>query len=294
MNWEETVKFIRTQPDFSNLVEKAYLDERLDLNVGRYLASEEWRETLAIVKKYAPVAQEILDVGSGNGISVIAFALIGYNVTAVEPDPSETIGTGAIGKLKMQYNLTNITIVETYAENADLANRMFDVAYCRQAMHHANNLTRFVKNISSYLKIGGLFLAVRDHIAFNATDKKWFLHSHPLQKYYNGENAFKPSEYRTALKNGNLFLVKELKYYDSIINYFPLSANDLKQMKENRDINTLNASQKVPLASLPIFYPFFQALYNFIHGKIYNEKNVPGRVYSYIAIKQNEITYHRI
>jgi SAM-dependent methyltransferase len=285
MTWEETVKYVRTLPDFASLVEKAYIDERLDLNVKRYMASEEWQETLTIVKKHAPVAQKILDVGSGNGISVIAFALTGYNVVAVEPNPSETVGTGAISNLIKQYKLTNITIIETYAENAELGNLVFDVVYCRQSMHHANNLNRFVKNISSYLKLGGLFFTVRDHISFDVNDKKWFLRSHPLQKYYEGENAFKPSEYRKAFKYGNLSLIKEVKYYECIINYFPLSENDLKQMKENRSLNILNASKKIPLASLPIFYPIFQALYNIIYGKVYNEKKVPGRVYSYIAIK---------
>lgn len=285
MNWEETIKYIRTQHEFDDLVEKAYLDERLELNVDRYIKGEEWQETLAIVRKYFPLAKSILDVGSGNGISAIAFALSGYNVTVIEPDPSDTVGAGAIRILKKGYGLTNITILETFAENAVFGNSQFDVVYCRQSMHHAQNLESFVFNITSSLKSGGLFFTVRDHVIFDLEDKEKFLQSHPLQKFYGGENAFKPNEYREAIKSANLLLIRELKYYESIINYFPLTAKDLEQMKETRSRLIRNASQKIPFGSASILFPLFRILYNFMKGEVFNEKKVPGRMYSYIAMK---------
>ena len=100
MNWHETIIYIRTKPEYKFLVEKAYFEEDLPLNVERFRNEEEFKETLILLKKYAPNAKNILDIGAGNGISSVAFALAGYNVTVVEPDASDTVGAEAIRKLK--------------------------------------------------------------------------------------------------------------------------------------------------------------------------------------------------
>ena len=96
MTWEETIISIRENEEFKDLVEKAYFDEDLELNVKRFESSEEFNETLKIINKYAPRAKSILDIGCGNGISSINFALKNYHVAAVEPDSSNTVGAGAI------------------------------------------------------------------------------------------------------------------------------------------------------------------------------------------------------
>jgi len=286
MTWEETIKYIRTQPEYAYLVEKAYLDEHLELNVKRYMNEEEWKETHAYVKKYAPAGKNILDVGSGNGISAIAFALSGYHVTVLEPDKSDTVGCGAIKKLKHHYQLTNIQIIEAFAENASLQDSTFDIVYCRQSMHHANNLKTFVKNITTSLKPGGIFFSVRDHVVYNKKDKEWFLQSHPLQKFYEGENAYSSKEYQNAIQKAGLSLIKELKHFESIINYFPLTHKEFLEKRSNWEGFIRNAAKKIPFASSKLLYPLFKGIYLLKNGNVYNEKLVPGRMYSYIALKK--------
>ncbi len=285
MTWEETIQYIRTQPEFIDLVEKAYFDADLELNLLRFKNSLEFQETLSILKTYKPNAKTILDIGCGNGISTINFAQEGYKVTAVEPDSSLTVGAGAIRILKNKLELTNIEIVEDFAENIQFEDNSFDVVYVRQAMHHANHLNNFVKECVRVLKPDGILLTVRDHVIFDEADKQWFLNSHPLQKFYGGENAFTPEEYKEAFKKAGATVLKELKYYDSVINYFPSTETELKQQEQNKIKkqkkklrNKLNILAKIPLTWW---------LYKRISGFIpLDEKVVPGRMYSYITQKK--------
>lgn len=288
MTWEETVQYIRTQPQYADLVEKAYLDADLRLNVERFKASDEFKQISKLLTVYLPTANRILDIGCGNGISSLAFALAGYEVTAVEPDSSKTVGAGAIRLLKDEYQLQNLTIHEAFAEDIAFASGSFDVVYVRQAMHHANDLDKFVAECARVLKPGGVLLTIRDHVVFNDDDKQFFLQNHPLQAFYGGENAFSASQYRGAMIKAGLSIVKELKYYDSSINYFPATEHDLLLKKES-EINRrkLVAKQKLgALARLPFVSAICFAYLTFRCGNPLNEKDVPGRMYSYLAIKK--------
>lgn len=288
MTWEETIKFIRTQPEFKDLVEKAYFEEDLSLNVERFKESEEFIETLQILKQYYPDAKTILDIGSGNGISAVALALQGYDVVSIEPDSSDTIGAGAIRKLKEHYSLTNLQIYEVYAEKLQLPTEYFDIVYARQCMHHAYDLDKFVAEANRVTKKNGLFITIRDHVIFNKKDKEWFLENHPLQKFYGGENAFTSTEYKTAMIKAGFKIIKEIKYFENIINYFPSSKEDISnrfQFAKNKAIQHLN--NKIGVLSK---ISFFQGLYFKKIGlnkeRIYNESKVPGRMYSYLCIKK--------
>ena len=286
MTWEETIKYIRTKPEYAELVEKAYLEERLELNIERFMASEEWLETLRLLKHHAPIAKKLLDVGSGNGISAIAFAKSGYQVTVVEPDTSETIGAGAIRILKDYYRLDNIKIIEAFAENAGLQDSSFDIVYCRQSMHHANNLNEFVENITTYLKTGGIFLSARDHVIYNQKDKNWFLQTHPLQQFYGGENAFKASQYRKALHKAKLDIIKEYKYFENTINYFPTTKEIIEKAQKTRWELIQQASKKIPFASSTLLMPIFKFVYQIKYGVLFDERLIAGRLYSYLAKKR--------
>ena len=288
MTWEETIKFIRTQPEYQFLVEKAYFEEDLVLNVERFIKSEEFIETLQFVKQYAPNAKSILDIGSGNGISSIAFALHGFEVKTIEPDPSETIGAGAIRKLISHYKLDNITVFEAFAEDIAFDKESFDVVYARQCMHHAYNLSKFILEGSRVLKKNGLFMTIRDHVVFDEKDKKWFLENHPLQKYYGGENAFTPQEYKQEMKNAGLKIEKEIKYFDNIINYFPITKEEVIGMYENKKNSALKQLHKKIsfLANFKLIQNLYFKKINLNPEKVYDERTIPGRMYSYIALKK--------
>ena len=287
MNWEETIKYIRGVPEFKELVEKAYLEEDLQLNVRRFRQSEEFKETLQIFEKSGfGKSVNILDIGAGNGVASVCFAMEGFNVTAVEPDSSNTVGNGAIKILKDKYKLENINVISSSGESIPLENEAYDIVYVRQAMHHANHLNDFLKEISRLLKKAGMLVAVREHVIFNEKDKQYFLKEHPLQKFYGGENAYTLIEYKQAIVNAGLTLIKTLKYFDSVINYFPLTMDEVLDMKAKRASIVNCGMKKHHLASFQFTNPLIAYLYRIKLGKVYNERIVPGRMYSFIAIKK--------
>ena len=288
LSWEETINYVRSIPEYCHLIEISYLNEKLQQNVESFRKSDEFLETLAYIKKYKPDAKTILDIGSGNGVSAVSFALEGYNVIAIEPYLSETVGAGAIEKLKKYYNLKNLQIFQVYAEELNLENDFFDLVYLRQCMHHAVDLEIFLKKIVRHLKKGGMFFSVRDHVIYNEKDKKFFLENHPLQKYYGGENAFTSYEYKNAISKSNLRLKKELKYFDSVINYFPLT-KDIKEKNLLERKKNIKEKIKKKTGKLlnDLIIKIIIEMYLFSNIKpTYNEKKIYGRMYSYIAIKK--------
>jgi ubiquinone/menaquinone biosynthesis C-methylase UbiE len=288
MNWEESIQMIRGIEEFNELVKNAYFDEDLSLNIERFQASEEFAETLKILKRYSPSANNILDIGSGNGVSAVSFALEAYKVTAVEPDPSSTVGAGAIRTLKDLYNLDTLTIHEAYAEDINFDDATFDIVYVRQAMHHAKELNKFVEECVRVLKPNGLFLTVRDHVIYNAKDKQLFLDAHPLHKYYGGENAYTSSAYGDAIRNAGAIIIKELKYYDSVINYYPITTEQLEKTKKDYLKKfKKHLKRKIGLVSkLPFVFRIYKFTNNINVNNVLDERTIPGRMYSYISLKK--------
>jgi 2-polyprenyl-3-methyl-5-hydroxy-6-metoxy-1,4-benzoquinol methylase len=287
MNWEETIKFIRTRPEYADLVEKAYFEEDLRLNVERFKSSEEFIETLRLLKENLPQAKTILDIGSGNGISAIAFALAGYEVTVSEPDPSDTIGAGAVRALKAIYNIKDLDVYQEFAENIKFDGKLFDVVYVRQAMHHAYNLREFVKNLAGLLRPGGMLFTVRDHVIFDARDKEWFLENHPLHKFYGGENAFTPAEYEAAIEDAGLTIIQSWKHFENVINYFPMTKAEYSAapLKKEKELEEILAGRIGVLAKISFVKSWYKRRHGFDVNNFFNERRVPGRMYSYLAQK---------
>jgi ubiquinone/menaquinone biosynthesis C-methylase UbiE len=288
MTWEEAIVKIRKEPEFNDLVRLAYFDADLSLNVKRFSQSEEYAETLKIIKRYAPNASTLLDIGSGNGVSAVNFAISKYEVTALEPDTSDTVGYGAICKLKEKHELANLKVYNDFAENLEFPEHSFDVVYVRQAMHHANDLAQFMAECVRVLKPNGLLLTVRDHVIYDKADKELFLREHPLHKFYGGENAYTSSEYRSAIESAGAVIKKELKFYDSSINYFPLDKSHLDEIIKTKNNKLKKQLQKKlgAFAKTPLMLRLYKSFKNIKNEDFLDESKISGRMYSYIALKK--------
>lgn len=273
MTWEDTVIHFRSQPENGQITKDAYLDEDLVQNIERFRSSDEWADTINELSDWIKEKKgvRVLDIGAGNGISSLSFALSGYEVIALEPDTSAVVGSGAIKFLVEHYQLTNLTVVEAFGENLPFESEYFDIVYGRQVMHHAYHLNNFVKETARVLKKGGVFMTVRDHVIKNDRDKQQFLRRHPLHKYYGGENAFLISEYQNAILQASLSIKKILSPSTSVINYSPWN------------------KERVASYIADNFGKFFcnRLLINiFWNLNKYRLNRMPGKLYSFIAIKE--------
>lgn len=283
MNWEETIMHARKTDEYRQLVEDAYLGDDLKRNVETFKSSEEFAETLSLVKAHHPdfgknPQLRLLDLGAGNGISSIAFALKGFQVTAVEPDPSSTVGAGAIAQLKDMYGLSTLEVSSFYGESLGFPDASFDIVYARQAMHHAADLEKFVKEISRILKPKGLLITCRDHVVNDEKQKEDFLKAHPFQKFYHGENAFSLNEYKEAFSKAGLNVLAELGHLDSVINYSPQTKAEITQGFKKILENKL----KVKWFNNRLFDAW---IFGFFKWKTNNLYDFAGRLYSFVVQK---------
>jgi ubiquinone/menaquinone biosynthesis C-methylase UbiE len=204
MTWEEAILWLRQQPGQGALIRECYFDDPLVDAAKRFFNSEEWNA----VRELLPSRKgTVLDLGAGRGISSYAFAKDGWTVVALEPDSSALVGVQAI---RMLTNLANlqIQIVQSKAKGLPFNDRLFDVVYCRQVLHHVEDLPGLCREIARVLKPGGVFLATREHVISRQEDKKAFLVSHPLHRLYEGENAYMLKTYKDSIYSAGLALRK--------------------------------------------------------------------------------------
>jgi SAM-dependent methyltransferase len=276
--WEDAVTWLKTQPDQLHLIRACYYDDPLIGAAKRFSESEEWLEVNKILANWMP--GNVLDLGAGNGISSYAFAQEGCTVTALEPDPSQKVGAGAIRILSGEIN-DSITVVQAFGETLPFGNNVFDIVYCRQVLHHADNLEQLCREVSRVLRPGGIFIATREHVVSRSEDIEIFLRTHPLHELYGGENAFLVNQYRQAIIKPNLVIKKIYGPYNSVINFFPITRFEFKE----RLIAVLGKFMGWKFASWLISQETFL---NMICQVLTWKDNTPGRLYTFVSIKTIE------
>ena len=210
---------------------------------------------------------------AGNGIATFAFARAGFETTAVEPDPSASVGYGAIRNL-IDEGAFRATIVKAYGEGLPFASETFDLVYVRQGLHHARDLNRMALEYSRVLRKGGLLLACREHVVDDyGASLDAFLKSQVDHQLYGGENAFTLEDYRLAIVKAGLEIVAELTPYDLPINLHPNSTASLEEkILKSRPGQILNTV-------LPAHAVVSIGMWRLRKSKM------PGRLYSFVAIR---------
>jgi len=284
MTWEQAVQHLRTLPEHKDLVRDAYLDEDTLGAAKRFYASEEFGEVLTLIstyiKKDAP--WDVLDVGAGNGIASYAFAMEGNQVFALEPDPSNDVGAGAIERLCEKGNV-RIEILRSQAEQIPLADRSVDVVYIRQALHHAGELPKMIGEIARVLREDGCMIACREHVVDNDEQLKAFLEGHPLHKFYGGEHAYSLNTYKDAISGTGLQIKGVLGPYDSVVNFAPVKKAEFRKTVAERFRRFGVQWLMRGLFSVDVIWNLAAYLLDRIDRS-------PGRLYSFLAVKARRVT----
>ena len=217
-SWEEAVRWFRAQPDHARAVCDNYFDLPVQKAAERYARGEEFAEVLRLLG--TGNGRSILDLGAGNGIASFALARNGWRVTAVEPDPSEEVGAGAIRSLARDAGL-DLSLVQCNGERLLFSEDAFDAVYARQVFHHAASLEAMACEVARVLRSGGLLLATREHIADDEEQLVSFRAAHPLHSLYGGESAYALSVYLRAFESAGLRLRDVWGPLESILNFYP-------------------------------------------------------------------------
>jgi SAM-dependent methyltransferase len=272
MSWEDTVRMCMTDPAYAELARDTYFLPPAEAG-ERFFNSAEYAE----VRRHIPAKPgRALDLGAGNGILSYALAKDGWDVTAVEPDPSALIGAGAIRAMSTQTGIP-ITVIEAFGEAIPLDAAGFDLVVARQVLHHAADLPGFCREMARLSRHGATIVTLRDHVITDAAQLPAFLERHPLHRFYGGENAFTLANYRSALADAGLSIRQEWQSFRSVINYDPSSEAEVRKAAAAM-FGPLSPAVGLAFKAIP-----FKVL---AHALAAVDRR-PGRLVSFLAIKEN-------
>jgi SAM-dependent methyltransferase len=276
-SWEDAVGWLIAQPEQQALVRDCYFDRPALAAAQRYHLSDEWGAVRALLPTRLGC---VLDVGAGMGIASYALAIDGWQVSALEPDPSDLVGAGAIRQLVREAGL-EITVVEKWGEGLPFGDASFDVIHARQVLHHAHDLGLFCAELYRVLKPGGRLIATREHVISNPGQLAKFLEKHPLHDLYGGENAFQRKEYEARLKTAGFAICSVLGPWDSIINSTPFTRHKLHELFLARFSHKLWAARFARMA-------FSEAGFQLGRRILAVMDRRPGCLYTFVADKPEQ------
>jgi len=275
--WEASAEWMRQQPDLKQLTIDCYMEEDIGAAAERFSQSEEFGE----VRKWAvdhglPQGGRIIDIGSGNGISAYAWAAAGYRVVALEPNPGDSTGAGAIRRLSSQTGVP-IEVYQEYGERTGLAADSFDLAYCREVLHHAADLNQLCHEAYRILCPGGIMIATREHVISRPEQLPQFLQNHPTHWLTGTEMAYPLTVYKRALRQAGFRILGTYGPMDTVVNYYPASraaanAQALRSAKAH-----LGGFIGSLVGRTALWHAFWRAWYRRFGS--------PGRLFSFIALK---------
>jgi SAM-dependent methyltransferase len=275
MNWEQSVQWLRRQPDKHDLVIDSYYDDPLVEAARRYNASPEWLAVRELLPKQPGL--HALDVGAGRGIASFALSTEGFQVTALEPDGSALVGAQAIRTLAREEHLS-INVVQSVSERLPFDDAHFDLVFGRAVLHHTLDLPASCREFFRVLKPGGTFVALREHVISKPQDLNDFLESHPLHFLYGGENAFVLDQYVKSIEGAGFCMDAVLMPLRSPINLAPYTQASFQIELARRASFGWSKLARALAAMLAI--PSCWTLARFILERIDHRA---GRLYSFVA-----------
>jgi SAM-dependent methyltransferase len=274
MTTEQAILKLRNDPIQRDRIETSYLGSDLPAAARAFAGSSEFAEVLRWID--GPVrGATVLDLGAGTGIASYAFGKAGAaRIYAVEPDPSDIVGRGAIRQITSDLP---VEIIDSFGETIPLADQSVDIIYARQVLHHTADLPAVLRECHRLLRSGGVFIACREHVVDDENQLRQFLAAHPVHQLAGGENAYRLDQYLSAITSSGLRLSRVLEPWDSVINAFPLVQTEAERRRFPG--NALAKRLGPPgrwLAKLP---PISWMLWRYLN------RPLPGRPYSFVARK---------
>lgn len=269
---DEAVRRLRADPEWTDLVRDAYLGRDVVDSARRFSQSGEFAEVKRILGRKLAGAT-VLDLGAGIGMAALALAASGaVRVIAVDPDPSDEVGRGAMARLAGH---GEFEIVDGFGEAIPLGDKSVDIVYCRQMLHHARDLQQVLRECARVITPGGVLLACREHVVDDADQLRQFLDQHPVNRLAGGENAYRLAAYLDAIEGAGLVLDHLYTPWDSVINVYPGART---QAEVDAIPRQKLAGRIGPIGRVAIRLPGVKSA---IWRRIY--KPVPGRMYSFLA-----------
>lgn len=270
---DDAIRALRLDPSESGFVADTYLEEDVLEASERFFRSGEFAEVVSTVGERA--TGDVVDLGAGRGIASYSFARAGArNVYAIEPDPSDEVGRGAISRIIADLP---VRIVAGTGEALPLKASVCDLVYIRQVLHHVPDLGCVLEECYRVLRKGGMLMATREHVVDNERQLKRFLANHRIHSLVGGEHAYPLEQYVRALQTSGFLLRHTWGPWDSVINAYPA----VQTPKELREYPATALRRRLgPMGALAGRWGWSKTL-----TWRYLNRPTPGRLYSFVAVK---------